>query len=532
MKNWKLLIGCLALMLVGLAVYLIKPWGHFPLNDDWVYTADVLETLKNKHFTIPFGQYAWAIPQILLGLWVGSFKGYSHFILFRGVGLISGVLAGFFSVHIASDGLQRFENDKWKLFLKLLGFGCVFFYPAFLSVTFSFMTDTLAALFMCWGIMAASRYIERPSWSNWAIAFLATLLGVAQRQYLFLVPISLIIIYWRKHIQVASVDLRESFRRLSLKQGLQLVLFLMPVPLIHLWWRTVSPLSSAPLDLLPNLQVLQRPYEYAFYLGLAFLSTIFLPIYPAGEFQEKYKKIFRRLIVGILFITAIILVLGLGMPFYQNILSKFGVFGFNEVLLGTREVILTMPIRSILTVLSFLGAYRLLVGLFLSLADSKISTRVQLLFLFSLLYFGSLFLRNGRLDRYFILLFPGCLYLIYRSISEVRMSFKRQVATGALFLSYFLFSTTLISDYFRWNEARWKVIALALDKHQVESKDLNGGYEFCGPAEEHPWSWKEKRKYPYVVSFSKLPGFEVIDEVNYPSYWGTAKNMMYLLKSN
>jgi len=532
MKVVKFLAVFLALALVGLGLYLIKPWGQFPLNDDWVYMADVLETVKNRHFTIPFGQHAWAIPQILLGLWVVSFKGSSYLLSLRSVGLISGVLAAFFSVHIASDGLKRFENEKWNLFLKLLGFGCVFFYPAFLSVSLSFMTDTLAALFMCWGIMAASRYIELPSWSNWTIAFVANLLGVAQRQYLFLVSISLIIIYWRKHVQLAGMDFRQAFRRLSLKQSFQLGLFLIPVPLIHLWWRTVSPLSSAPLDLLPNLQVLQRPYEYTFYLGLAFLSTPFLPIYPARELQEKYKKFWRRLNVGILFITSIILLLGLGMPFYQNILSKFGVFGINEVLLGTREIILTMPIRSILTVLSFLGAYRLLTGLFLSLADSKMSTRAQVLLLFSVFYFGSLFLRNGRLDRYFILLFPGCLYLIYRSISTSRMSFKRQVATGALFLTYFLFSTTLLSDYFRWNEARWEVIALASGKHHVKSRDLNGGYEFCGPIEEYPWAWKEVRKYPYVVSFSKLPGFDVIDEVNYPSYWGKGKNVMYLLKSN
>jgi hypothetical protein len=179
-----------------------------------------------------------------------------------------------------------------------------------------------------------------------------------------------------------------------------------------------------------------------------------------------------------------------------------------------------------------LGAYRLLVGLFLSLSDSNLSVRIQVLLLFSVFYFGALFLRNSRLDRYFILLLPGCLYLIYRSISDGRLNFKRQLATGALFLAYFLFSTTLISDYFRWNEARWEVIDLALGKHNVKAKDLNGGYEFCGPIEEIPWSWKEIKKYPYIVSFSKLPGFEVKDEVLYTSYWGNAKNVMYLLKSN
>ena len=72
MKLSNLLVGCLALLLVGLAVYLIKPWGQFPLNDDWVYTANVFETIKNGRFTVPYGQSAWAIPQILIGVLLGS----------------------------------------------------------------------------------------------------------------------------------------------------------------------------------------------------------------------------------------------------------------------------------------------------------------------------------------------------------------------------------------------------------------------------------------------------------------------------
>ena len=449
----------------------------------------------------------------------------------RVLGAVSGFFAALLIVSVSLEGLQLAIKNKLRVYISFLAVSSIFLWPPFLSVSLSFMTDSLAVLFGCLGILALGRFLDSSTWLNFLLAAISTWVGVAQRQFLFLLPISVFLIFvlsTKRKSQLKSVELLKN--KNHLKMFIQLGVFLISLPVIHVWWAQISPLKSPPLELLGDFKCLQRPYEYLLCLGFPFFPLVLLPEVPSHELPIKHQRIFRKTFLFCTFLTGVLLMFGLGFPFFNNLLSNYGFFGLNEVLLGSREIVITYPIRVVLTVFGLLGARRIILGLIIVFGDSKISNAVRVLLCFSGFYFGMLVVRNGHLDRYLILLLPGSLYLFLRSVCSDGFNRKRIVGCILLVAVNFIFSTTLVSDYFRWNEGRWKLIGLALDHYKVLPRDLNGGYEFTGAIEKEPWSWSNPNTFTHVVSFSPLPGFREIDKVAYRSYWGQKNKLMYLLK--
>ncbi|NBV51026.1 hypothetical protein EBR78_07395, partial [bacterium] len=164
------------------AIIFISPWGNFPLNDDWVYTKNVLNSLKNGHFSIAYSQHAWAIPQVFLGQWLVEKTG-DPFLSLRWVGIFSGVLAALFTGWLCAraTGLSN-PVIVWT------GAMTTYFYLPFLQPSLSFMSDLPAFLFWSLSMFTVAYSLEKKEKAWWLISFLIFLVALAERQVALLIP--------------------------------------------------------------------------------------------------------------------------------------------------------------------------------------------------------------------------------------------------------------------------------------------------------------------------------------------------------
>src|SRR5437763_989080 len=56
---------------------IVKPWGEFPLNDDWVYARDCVLSARAGHLVTTNFEDAWTIPQLVGGSLAARFFGFS-----------------------------------------------------------------------------------------------------------------------------------------------------------------------------------------------------------------------------------------------------------------------------------------------------------------------------------------------------------------------------------------------------------------------------------------------------------------------
>jgi hypothetical protein len=80
-------------------------------------------------------------------------------------------------------------------------------------------------------------------------------------------------------------------------------------------------------------------------------------------------------------------------------------------------------------------------------------------------------------------------------------------------------------DYFSWNRARWDAIRMA-ERLGANADTIDGGFEYNADRrfEEHPWkavpgkSWWFVTDDRYVVAFSPVPGYDVVETWKVP-HW-------------
>jgi hypothetical protein len=143
------------LILVAASIWFIAPWGQFPLNDDWVYTKNVLETLSVGKFTVSAGQYAYAIPQVVLGLFVVN-PDEDPFLKLRWLGIATGIVAASFLAWLGQKSLKQKSS-----MLFLLGSISIFFFIPYFQPTFSFMTDAPAFLLWLISVWTLGLFLEK-----------------------------------------------------------------------------------------------------------------------------------------------------------------------------------------------------------------------------------------------------------------------------------------------------------------------------------------------------------------------------------
>ena len=523
------------------AVFLVFPFGNFPLNDDWVYSRDVLASLQNGKYSISGFESAWGVPQVCLGVILAKIFPFSHGLL-RCIGIFSALccMAGIILLL-----KRRCVKDGIIVFLAI---GFAFCPPFFLSAP-TFLTDIPFLAFWIWTLVLWEAAWDKKSYLLLFIGSILCVLCEAQRQFGIALPISfagiviLQIIRKRKLSAFESGVLAASFASC-------LAYFA-----IAYWWKTLSSNWSAEVPLKWDFQ---RLYRVSFPC-LVYIGLFFFILYVGRENTWKRIRAFNSksvefrffvLVSGVFTLLVIVACLnGLLFPYFKNLISEFGVFNTGEVLRGSRPVILPEFFQIVLTFLGWAGG--VLILLFMTRAvsctvreclahDSNDSTEksLNLAGFSSFAYFILLVMvREYMFDRYLLAVIPGLIILLS---GQQKTAFKNIFPVLTLLLMmWFSFSTA--SDWFRWNEARWEAGTLAV-KQGLHPLEIEGGYEWDGWFRTHnanetdpilgkipPWNGsKEISKFWAVISFSQLPDIPVIRTFPYSSYWGSGKREMYL----
>jgi phage gp37-like protein len=239
-------------------------------------------------------------------------------------------------------------------------------------------------------------------------------------------------------------------------------------------------------------------------------------------------------------------------PTFGNLLSEFGLFSEDLVLLGRREVILGTGWTwafALLALLAAMAMIRLACGVrwgqlrdFLRgggagpAPDDPGEDRGRAVgFGGVLMIAGAMMLpiflvRGAYFDRYLLPALPA-VWVALAKCGPAR-SRARRAASVALVVASAIFSTTVASDYFRWNEARWAA-ARKLASRGVAPGSINAGYEWFGMMvgdTDHPSMNPEV--FDYVVSFSgPSEGFREVDSVPWKAIWPPHDRTMHVLEN-
>ena len=485
----------------------LKPPLHIPLNDDWVYLLDSIESSNNKSFSISGMESAWGIPQILIGWAIHNyfpetFVSSSHIVsLFIFLGSLI-PLTLFLRIY--------YKNvDLLPVYLAYL-----FFTPSF-YLSFTFMTDVLYLLFLILSLYFIERgLLYKKIWFVF-IAAIFTLLAISQRQFGVFVAVSAVVcsLYY---------NFTDSKRRLFWQKALLIsTLPVITTILIFIWWKQLAGFSSsAPtlVDINPKVWIRSAHGILALIGMLAF--GIILSYRAKVDFLILKNKLFIFISVSLLALTGLRFLFDPHAPFLTNLISQYGIFTEKVVLLGTRLEYLTPPIRVLLSLI-FFGSfiYLLMIKNSHKLKLSRLKSSYHfgsITILSTLLYLGSTIFRGVFFDRYFIPALPlAFLFLLFPFKNSQKKSFL-SVAMASVPL--ILFSTILMKDYFSWTHAKWT--AAQWTKSNFPGALINGGYEWNGwngfKKQAHPTLIPQK-EFQYIIAFSPIDSFRQIREFPWSS---------------
>jgi len=502
-------------LLVILSLGFIAPWGEFPSTDDWVYTQNILNTLAAGKFTLSTGQYAYAIPQVLLGLLLVK-PNEPPFLRLRWIGIISGFLAVIFLVGLCQKALKQKSP-----ILSFLGAISIFFFVPYFQPSLTFMTDVPAFFFWVLSVWTLALFLEKNTFALWLVALITNVVAVSERQLAVFIPFSMVL--------AQNIGFRPSQRLKGViqvfKKSYPIIAFVIPLILIQWWWMRISTVKTPDSSFSPNPGVFIRFSRQLIYLGWTAIPFLFIPI--EGKASPHAKAIFKKCLLVFSFGFVLHVADGLWFnkvllpPFVGVILDKLGVL--SVLVPGTPETVFSVPLRGLLLILGFVGVLRILWGCSLLLEEKEKSKSVEVVLWSSLFYSVFICFRATQFDRYFIPVLPLSLLCIFKTCSLEEISVKRRVGTLVVSAAYLLFATTLVFDYFRWNEARKEAFEFATSTG-VAPNNICAGLEYDGRYETN------LKECSYTISFSESPGFKLEKVFPYASIWGSPLRYLYLLR--
>ena len=558
-------------LVIGLLFLLMelfcRPYGNFPLNDDWSY-ARVVKTLLDEHrLTTPWAVPI-AIPPVLLAALLCSVCGFSFEILRI-------VTLAFNLVILVAGGylLKKINVPPSLILLSLL---TLLVNPLIFCLSNTFMTDVPAlALLLCASVFFW-RYFKEARLSDLLAAALLSGCVCLTRQVLIVAPIA----FWcacvwggfqpgqksgNAGLTVPPAGDSPDSECGNEKSGVaqKWTALLAPslpalvsagcIGLHQLWllhiggpsfsYRVEQAYLAQQLGqgwLSLSLQFLRSFMIALLYLGL-FLLPVLIGALP-GLFCQRKKK--ERVFLLVLICEIVLLVSG-GllwkhslMPLSDNVLFDLGLGPV--ILPGAKGPLAAPPFWLLVTVASTAGAGLLVAYLLplpgvrswrtLSVALTQRDRLIVFAWCFLALYLAAICL-CGFFDRYLIAALPFLMILVLDAAGKNRAD--RQSGKGlALFVAticcllFCLFSTVAVHDYFAWNRARWQAWHYLVEQQKIKAPDINGGLEINGWTASDPqtgcgvstsntdFSHSDK----YCLSLSANAGYEVMAQFPY-SCW-------------
>jgi 4-amino-4-deoxy-L-arabinose transferase-like glycosyltransferase len=556
----------LALLTVLVSTLCVRPFEHFPINDEWAYGFPVQELFEHGRFVFP-GATAYALTQIIFSLPVCLVFGHSYPVL-RMVVVLFGLLTCFAMYFFCREiGLKRWTAGLFSL--------CIACNPFFICLTNVFMSDVFFCAFTLLAFGFIARACKEDRNASWMLSSLFFCLALASRQTALLYIPGILCLLVCRFLNRRSVILPG-----LLLVVVPIVLYAILDPLIASLTLYAAPIVRYKEALLgvvskiaaePLLSLWQLWINATFclsYLGLLCMPLL-IPMAVGALGKEKGRPIVRNCALSLLVafpLFYLVLWQNTLMPFSNNLLSPpfMGPYILVGYLPAPVEWCKGVTAFSLCLALMLIGMILLCWQRFWHIAAALLQKlrhlrrseevcpksfrefQIQVgCFLFGafITFLGFLTVQMNALnvDRYFVSLWPlllAILCTVFCHVCPRRLS----ILVLPLALAYAAFGTVEGVDYHNFNRTREKCIQY-LENRGVSSKEIDGGEEYnfmsnisllrfyrynlgCDQEARGTEQTRNLRWWPitgerYIVSKSTIPGYKTIYAAHYwsPLLW-------------
>ncbi|OGY45475.1 MAG: hypothetical protein A2744_02190 [Candidatus Buchananbacteria bacterium RIFCSPHIGHO2_01_FULL_44_11] len=514
-----------AFFLIFIGAFLfVRPFGEFPLIDDWVHSLTIHSYLADGDFFYSPLLASFLHVPILYGIGLGKLFGFSFFLL-----RLSNLILGFFTVIIFYRFLRHLKNPPPASFLLSL---LLWFNPIFFSLSHTFMSDVPALFFLVTALFFYHRGFKENN--NWFIFFASslTVFGFYTRQFVGLL-LFIAAGYW-------LWQNRHGWRP-------AIWLFGLPIAILFGVYGGLSYFNLLPLSIgaviLPSALSVWQHYLLNFWGHGLFISLFLLPVSFSVMVNNRQWLKDKVLILLLLISLAITAILHFNHHTFLDLGSIINWWGLGPSFGFLQGQINAWGGRNVYLIINFILGAALPFNIFLAAKTFKTIEKNQVT-AWIFLVFGELYflfiLPLSSFDRYLLLLLPSLLIFAGFILQHCRWS--KTVFT--IFLIPFLFYSLIGTyNYLAWNQARWTAADRLVKEKNIAAHRIDAGVEWDGWAlgaseknqfysgrspEWTPWYIQtifRGQPMDYIVAFSEIPGYNVIDrqKVN-----GLMSNIDYL----
>ena len=504
----KILLFFAGIMVLELII--IRPYGNYPVLDDWQPALAVLEFVGSGKIFYPEYLTAFSLPQILWGIIASSVFGFS-FVALR-------VSTIFFAWGCLYFTYAFLRENKFSQKISVAATSLLLASPFFIFLSFTFMSDVPALFFLLGALFFFSRGFRRGHYPSLALGALFSGIGFFTRQFDILIAIAAMLIYFFG-------------TSLSRKMGYSIfgLLFAAITAILVILSRIGITAHHAILSYIPGgtfFEVSLIVGSFILLLIIFFVGTI-MPAIIEHSFHLWNRG--RITIPQFLLFIGVVVIGGSATYFllapFLTIVTYYGFGSVHIVMPGQPPLWGRASIYWIFFGICLLGIF----AIYSNRTSIRRFLREQpwnaFFWCYAILYSGCISIFFPLFDRYYVLLLPFACYIgaiLLKTYSRSLTLFYLGVfAVGV----YGLIGTY---NYFAWNDARWELGGRMVESG-IPREQINGGYEWNG------WYfYKEgldmylKRGIPqlaeinnflfnhnalYILSHSPLPDTVVIDSI-------------------
>lgn len=542
-------------------LFFVSLSGNFPLNDDWSWGEAVKTLLQTGHLIMPT-VVAMGLTHVCLGAISCKIFGFSYVVL-RAVMFSLGII-GSLALYRALRELSLHRNAA---VFSALVYACN---PLMVNLYFCYMSDVTALTLINIYIYLLLRSLKLNSINLALLSIVLLVLAVGARQsavIFFPCNLALLSLKVRKpkllYLMVLSSMVIPCLAYLGADQWLSHREFSVPDYLEtksgHLQF--LSNLVHLPVSSLQN--IITSTGETACYLSLFCLPVLLSLIFQCRQILSKYmRQVWYWLFASgcVVIISAFDLVYRQSrlMPFNQNLLRfpivcALTIMGLNMHPLSNRTLgwITAISFFLAFVLLTVLGALIQILLVNVSKAikdDPKAVQRLPIVWICVMSTFISTSfcivetIVRGT-DRYYLIALAPWLLSLALITSRLKLKIVRPASIVVLLLIA-AYSACAAQDYLSWNRARWAGLE-RLEAMGVPADQIDGGFEYNtlrdittyrstnhGAPARSKWRWWGIKDEKYIVSFSPIPDYSVIDRIPYWSNLFLRKKEVLILQNN
>lgn len=509
---------------------LIRPFGDFPLNDDWCYAIPVRDMLQG----LPLKLVNWGsmtlVTQLLWGFLFGKFFGFSFFVLRLSV----------LSLHlVASLVLYKMLTKQKNSFFGLI---LTLFYilnPLVLSLSNTFMTDVTflsIAIFTLYFYHIIFEGIK--NYWHICLAILFTILLILTRQIGLYLPLAFLI-----------VGILKQNKSLIITASLVLFFAIISLQLYEYWLLASENKVNnyfKPSDMLllgvyklPQIgfSFYHRMSLYLFYVGI-FLLPISASILIFELKNETKKGIFKMALFSLPLIICSLRAFP-SFPF-PNVMSSVSVgtkiLYDNFIPNAVTDYTLYPKVAMCFKILGLIGAILLIFVLYFKIKNLKMMRQNEAFLpqmgLFSfILYAIMMAFSDVFMDRYILPVFLSVIFMF----TYFNQNIKKPIFIFLYLFAIGLFGILTTHDYFAWNKVRNEAYISLIEIKKAPHARIHAGIDM--------WGWQNYKhadaqtyrnafgssNWLYIFTFlPKVENLQVYKKYSYQRYIPFGTDTIYI----